>query len=209
MSKFYNLLMCNSQNSIINKLNAWRNDIGENIDENDWNEACLRAQKDTINTRLKLLQYKWLTRIYITPEILHRMSANIPDTCTKCQDHKGTLIHCVWECIEIKQFWNDVINCLSEVFYVNIPLSAKLCVLGIYPDNFSRTKSQKKLLDFGLLLARRAIALNWKKMEAPSLHQWIKELSEYIGLERLTYITKGKQKDFNKLWDPYLNIIAS
>ena len=66
-----------------------------------------------------------------------------------------------------------------------------------------------KILDFGLLQARRAIALCWKSMDSPSLKLWIKELSDCIGLERLTYITKGKRNDFVQLWEPYITIIES
>lgn len=209
LSKYYNLLMSNSKDFSLDKLNAWRCDIEEEIDEVEWNEACLRAQKQTINTRLKLLQYKWLTRVYITPVKLHHMYSNIPDTCIKCHNDKGTLFHCLWECPKIQKFWSEVIRCMSEAFTIKIPLCAKLCVLGIYPEGFTQTQKQTKLLDFGLLHARRAIALGWKNMDAPSLKQWIKELSECIGLERLTYIAKGKHKEFIHLWEPYMNIIES
>lgn len=40
---------------------------------------------------------------------------------------KGTLLHCLWECPKIQEFWKDVTKCLSEVFKVKIPLKAKLC----------------------------------------------------------------------------------
>lgn len=89
---------------------------------------------------------------------------------------------------------NLVIKCLSEMFNTRIPLNVKLSVLGIYPKDFIQTSKQTKLLDFGLLQARRAIALCWKSMDAPSLKIWIKELLSSIGPERLTYITKGKGK---------------
>ncbi len=56
----------------------------------DWNDACLKAQKQTINTRFQLLHYKWLMRVYITPVKLCHMSANIPDVCTKCLNEKET-----------------------------------------------------------------------------------------------------------------------
>ncbi len=52
----------------------------------------MEAQSLTMNTRLKLLHYKWLMRIYITPVVLH--------TCLRCSDFKGTLYHCIWECEE-------------------------------------------------------------------------------------------------------------
>lgn len=209
LSKYYNLIMAYSKDSTIDTLNAWRKDIREDIEEADWSEACLKAQKQSINTRLKLIQFKWLTRVYITPEKLNHISRNIPDTCVKCQFNKGTLIHCQWECSKIQGFWKEVINCMSEMFRVKIPLCARLCILGIYPKDFTRTKSQTKVLDFGLLHAMRTIALNWKNMEAPSIKQWKKELSECIGLERLTYISKGNLKEFVQLWEPCINIIAS
>lgn len=40
---------------------------------------------------------------------------------------------------------------------------------GIYPMNFTQTQKQTKLLDFGLLQARRMTALYWRSMEAPTL----------------------------------------
>lgn len=209
LSIYYNLIISTSKESAMDRLNAWRDDMQVDIAEIEWNEACLKAQTQTINTRFKLLQYKWLMRTYMTPVKLHYMNGNIPDTCTKCLDNKGTLLHCLWECPRIQKFWKDVINCLSEVFHINVPLNAKLCVLGIYPLNFIQRQKQTMLLNFGLLQARRVIALNWKSADAPSMKQWIKELSECLGLERLTYIAKGKQKQFVHLWEPYMSIVES
>ena len=39
---------------------AWSLDIKENIEETEWENACLKAQSQTINTRIKLLQYKMI-----------------------------------------------------------------------------------------------------------------------------------------------------
>ena len=74
----------------------------EEIEEAEWMTACSKAQSQTINTRMKLLQHKWLMRTYITSEKLNKWSADIPVTCVKCFIEKGTLIHCVWEC---PKFW--------------------------------------------------------------------------------------------------------
>ena len=46
----------------------------------DWVDSCKEAQTQTVNVRLKLLQYKWLMRIYGTPAILHKYNEDIPDT---------------------------------------------------------------------------------------------------------------------------------
>ena len=84
VSKFYNMMVAFDTESALDKLSAWKTDIDEDIDEEDWNAACLKAQSQTINTRFKLLQCKWLMGMYITPVKLHHMSANIPDVCSKC-----------------------------------------------------------------------------------------------------------------------------
>uniref|UniRef100_A0A3Q3GBT7 Reverse transcriptase domain-containing protein n=1 Tax=Kryptolebias marmoratus TaxID=37003 RepID=A0A3Q3GBT7_KRYMA len=209
LSVFYNLLMLSSKDSVMDKLDAWRRDTLEDIDEEDWNQACLKAQTQTINTRFKLLQYKWLMRTYITPVRLHHMSSDIPDTCTKCLFEKGTLLHCMWECLKIQKFWKDVIRCLSELFRVKVPLEVKICVLGIYPVEFKQSQIKTKLIDYGLLQARRSIALCWRSMDAPSMGLWKKEIANSLGLEKLTYIAKGKQRDFENLWEPYMRIIGT
>uniref|UniRef100_A0A3B5R0Z3 Reverse transcriptase domain-containing protein n=1 Tax=Xiphophorus maculatus TaxID=8083 RepID=A0A3B5R0Z3_XIPMA len=164
LSVFYNLLMLSSRNSAIDKLDAWRRDTFEDIDEEDWNQACLKAQKQTINTRFKLLQYKWLMRTYITPVKLHHMSSDIPDTCTKCLFEKGTLLHCLWECLKIQKFWKDVIGCLSELFKVKVPLEVKICVLGIYPVEFKQLQRKTKLTSstqkiYSIMLERHGCTL--------------------------------------------------
>jgi len=113
------------------------------------------------------------------------MSGNIPDVCSKCLDNKGTLYHCLWECPEIQNFWKEVIKCMSNMFNIKIPLNVKLCILGMYPTDFIQTSRQIQLIDFGLFQTRRAIALCWKSMNAPSMRMWKKEISNCIGLERL------------------------
>lgn len=73
VSKYYSILVDYCTETSLNKLNASKLDIKEDISETDWNDACLKAQKQTINTRFKLLQYKWLMRTYITPVKLHHV----------------------------------------------------------------------------------------------------------------------------------------
>ncbi len=59
----------------------------------------------------------------------------------------------------------------------NIPQGLSTYIKG---EKTQKIKN-KKLLDFGLLQAKRATALCWKSVDAPSLGMWIKELSNCIG----------------------------
>ena len=75
----------------------------------------MKAQKQTINSNLKLIQYKWLMRTYITPVKLHKFNDNIPDTCIKCNEARGTMYHFVWECVKVKPFWQNIVNMIDQI----------------------------------------------------------------------------------------------
>lgn len=83
------------------------------------------------------------------------MSSDIPDACTRCLFEKETLLHC----LKIQKVWKDVIGCLPELFKVKVPVQIKLCVFGIYPIAFKQSQKKTKLIDCGLLQARRSIGI--------------------------------------------------
>ena len=110
VSLFYETLISHEKVSSKDWLEACKVYIGEDILEEDWEVACLKAYQNTINTRLKLLQYKWLMWTCITPVKLNKTCQNIPDICCKCFQEKGTLFCCVWECSEVQSFWQNVMG---------------------------------------------------------------------------------------------------
>lgn len=183
ISILYATLISYDKESSKDRMRAWSLDIKEDIEETEWSKVCLKAQIQTINTRMMLLQHKWLMRTYITPEMLNKWSPDIPDTCAKCLLEKGTLIHCVWECPKLVIFGKMVVCTLSNITKTQIPCIAKLCILGIYPDHLSINNNQMTLIDFGLLQARRMVALSWKEIEISSAHSWIKEMAMCVTLD--------------------------
>lgn len=126
LSKFYNILLLSSKESSLSYLQAWKADLQTEISDDEWNNSCLLAQKQTINTRLRLLQYKWLFRTYITPVKLHHFNSNIPGVCVKCGVDKGTLLHCMWQCPELQIFWKEVTTFISTLIECNMPMDGKL-----------------------------------------------------------------------------------
>ncbi len=163
VSLFYKTLLAGLKEGSQSYLSAWKRDFQVDITVEEWEHACLSAQTQSINTRCRILQYKWMMRTYITPVKLHRINPNIPDNCAKCKDEIGTLFHCMWECREMQMFWKEVLGVVCEMTRENIPLESKLCLLHTYPESMSVNASKKKLIDFSLIQAKRVIALVWKK----------------------------------------------
>ena len=111
-------------------------DLRQDVTEEEWLKACSLVQTQSINTNSKLLQYKWLTRQYITPAKLHHFNPSIPDTCIKCKHQKGSLFHCMWECPQVSGFWKGVLDVIGQIVGKEVPLNPKLCILNIYPADF-------------------------------------------------------------------------
>jgi len=60
ISQLYKLLLSHSPDNSTLKLEAWKKDLQINLSLGKWELACSKAHKHTINSRLRLLQYKWL-----------------------------------------------------------------------------------------------------------------------------------------------------
>ena len=183
ISLLYNILVKNHKDSTEHKKTQWPNDLQKGILEEDWRKVCSKAQLLTINTHLRLIQYNWIMRTYNTPDRLNKMNPNIPDICVKCNVERGTLFHCQWDCPEIRKFWNEVIECISQMTLNPVPNCPALCILNLYPKDCRLSSKEKKITDLCLVQARRLISLCWKDVKSPLVGRWLKELSACLVLE--------------------------
>ena len=69
--------------------------MNPSLSDRDCNVVCGNTHLMSLNTHLKLIQYKWLmqTHTNVTPVDLNQYNENIPDMCTKCMETTGTLFH--------------------------------------------------------------------------------------------------------------------
>lgn len=209
ISFLYDMLVSGSTESSVGRLNAWREDIQEDVSLEEWGSVCAEAHSQTVNTRLKLLQFNWLMRTYITPVKLHKFNSNIPDTCIKCEQAIGTLFHCMWECGEITKFWREVSHAIFKMLGIHLPLHPKLFILGIYPTTPIIQTKKKALINMCLLQAKRLIALSWKNLNGPHIGQWLRGMSSCLSMEKITYILKGKREAFDSIWEPFIHFLEN
>lgn len=207
ISLIYNWLASGSSETSIPKLVEWRADLKEDISDDDWSTICKQAQTQTANTNLKLIQYKWLMRTYTTPVKLNKYNSIIPDTCFKCNEAQGTLIHCIWECKKIGKFWREVTDKIATILSVNIPLNSKMILLHLHPTDLKLRTKEYAFIDFAILQAKRVIAFNWKKTDSPTIGVWIENMAQCMSLERITYILKNKLEVYEEIWKPFSDFI--
>jgi len=90
----------------------------------------------------------------------------------------------MWESQQIQSFWKDIVNLIAHVTALQIPLDAKLCILGIYPDQLVPSRKAVPLINICLLQARRAIALRWKNTDGPTPAMWQREMVSCLALDK-------------------------
>lgn len=136
-----------------------------------------------------------------SPVKLHHFNPNIPDICFKCKHEKGTLFHCMWECTKVNCFWVKILNIISQrCISKAIPLDPKLCILHVCPLNSKITKHERLLLILCLLEAKHVIACTWKKDKSPGVSQWIKGMTSYLALEKITYFLINTLHTLWSIW---------
>lgn len=145
-------------------------------------------------------------RTYVTPVQLNKYNNNIPDICIKC-DFRGTLMHCMWECGQIKTLWEEVKSIIEKIISKQITLDPKLFLMALYPEKHSYSKTECTYIDFSSLSAKKCITLAWKNVNRPSTTEWLKQMTSSLPLERITYIRKSKQHLFEKIWGLFITFI--
>lgn len=74
---------------------SWSKALDTPLSVSQWKKACIFTHKCSLSTRTQETAYKLLTQWYATPVKLHSWFPNHSDTCWRCNNDKGSLIH-IW-----------------------------------------------------------------------------------------------------------------
>ena len=193
----------------MNRLSAlkttWSISLKVAIDNDSWEEILQLPHKISVCNRFREMQYNILHNVYISPYVYSKYTAGASPNCPKCKIATGTRPHCLWECREIKEYWQEVCKEVSTAISQPVNLDPLLCLLGLIPAQLNKYKST---IDFLLMTARKAIMIKWVGEDAPTITLWKKVVEEVIMLEKLRYLVKGKGDKFTKEWKNTLNLLG-
>uniref|UniRef100_A0A8P4GNT1 Reverse transcriptase zinc-binding domain-containing protein n=1 Tax=Dicentrarchus labrax TaxID=13489 RepID=A0A8P4GNT1_DICLA len=187
---------------------SWEQDLGLNIEDDQWGNILELVHNSSICARHGLIQCKFIHRIYYTNHRLSKIYPSVADACNRCHQSPADLMHMFWSCPKLTGFWAKIFDTLQMAYDFVAdphPLSA---LFGI-PSNNTLSAKARHSMAFCTLLARRLILLNWKQAFPPSHDRWIKEVLYNLKLERLRFSLRGSLKSFDRIWNPLLSIIES
>lgn len=88
---------------------VWQSDL-PSLDREDWDDCLEQGPRLVISSRDKLIQVKFLHRVYYMPQKLHCIFPDQDPICPKCRTQVGSFLHMFWECPIIRSFWSEVFS---------------------------------------------------------------------------------------------------
>lgn len=151
-----------------------------------------------IAARDKLIHFKFLHRIDYTPARLASIYSTVQAECWRCSFAPTAADHIFWSCPQIKQYWSGVTSCISEVLMTPIPMTVKVCLLGLV-EEVVPSCAHRTLLSILLFYGRKAILLQWRRPGAPALCFWKRFVNAMMPYYKATYLSRGCGKKFDSL----------
>lgn len=129
-----------------------------------WEDMWDHPFKHLVAARDCLIQFKFLHRIYFTPARLARIYPSSSSQCWRCTHSPADSEHIFWKCPQIQNFWTEVTDCLSEVLGIPVPMTPRICLIGLV-EEVVPFLALRTLLNIGLFYGRKAILLKWGKIK--------------------------------------------
>lgn len=118
-----------------------------------------------VSARDRLIQFKFLHRSYYTPARLTKIFGTVSAECWRCTFSPANASHIFWHCPHIIRYWEEVLSCVSDLLTTPIPLTIRVCLLGLV-EEVVQTRALRTLLTIILFYAKKAILLRWKDPRA-------------------------------------------
>ena len=145
MIKKYQILSLNKLNSATlyeilietNKIKPTSQTYFQNLFSNfnlNWKSIYLLPRRVTLNTNLRMFQYKLLNDVLYLNKMLFRFKKVDSPLCSYCNEEEETPLHLFHSCLKTKQLWNKFRKYFSQ--FINIPHSTlQSSILEIFDNN--------------------------------------------------------------------------
>lgn len=144
-----------------------------------------------ISARERLIQFKIIHRIYLTPVRFHMIYASVPPDCSRCAAASADFIHIFWRCPHIQTFWMAIASFIIAVTTVQVSLKVDVCQLGLV-DPLAHHRVSTTLLMGTIVFCQEIYCAQMEKPQPPLLLTFWKRLgNSTLPLYKATYLSRG------------------
>lgn len=187
----------------------WVDELGEDIDDDMWNNALQRVNDSSSCAKLSVIQFKVVHRAHFSKARLSKIYPNVSASCDRCHNAPANLTHMFWSCPGLAPYWSVIFETLSKALNIDLQPSAVAAIFGVVDGrHYTITKEHKNIIAFTTLLARRRILLHWKSKNPPKVSLWLSDLMQFMQLEKIKYSLRGSKDKFFSTWEPVLTYLT-
>jgi len=157
-----------------------------------------RIYTTTIDTYLRMFQYKILNNVLYLNFDLHRFKIIDSPTCSLCHSYPETIDHFFIECTEAKNYYIQIKNWLKEYSSVQLPESNKFNILLGVED---------VVVNFIILLYKYSLYNARQNKGSVSLLLFINLIKKYEYIERIVAGSRNKNTYHEKKWEKLTGIL--
>lgn len=181
----------------------WEAEVPD-VQGKDWDDLWMQPFQHLVSARDMLIQFKFLHRSHYTLARLDKIFPTASAECWRCSHSPADANHIFWKCPHVQRFWSGITSCISGLLSVPIPMTVRVCLLGLV-DDVVPSHALQTMLNILLFYGRKAILLNWKKPGAPGLAFWKELVNSMLPYYKTAYKARGCMKKFDKVWQTWYN----
>ena len=163
-----------------------------------WKKAYTTYIKSTISSKLRIFQYKYITRTIPTNKWLYKCKLVNSSLCDFCNMYTISLNHLLWECQLIRNFWRDLHTFLVTK-HINIDFSYEIISFGILEKVHSRCSKF-----FIMFSAKYFIFINKCNKTIPDITNYKHYLYKQINVEKQIAMNRDKLEIHEQKWNNIL-----
>lgn len=111
----------------------WETDLELQITDMDWEKILAHISAISRNARIKLINFYYLHRVYLTTGRINSFYAAAIAACPIYGELGAEMFHMVWSCLSLAGYWKEAVGCVNDVTQWVIPCTPLAFLLGGYP----------------------------------------------------------------------------
>lgn len=207
-SVYYSLLIQDLGNEAMTGLKlTWERDLNLTLDDKEWERICKNIKALSRDARVRLIQFKIIHRFYWTPSRLFRIGLKDTPNCWRCKSEEGHLMHVLWSCDKVQEFWNRIYDNIFQICQAQIPFNPRLFVLGDGSVLTGGDKHIRSWVQTSIMIGRQILLRGWKTEGVPSVQEWIAEMARVAAFEKMSYKRFDRLDIYTGKWGKYLTFL--
>lgn len=115
VSEIYKLLIHSPEGFVPGFLQKWERDLNIILSEEQRGYILYFAHYSSTASKYQELCYKIFTRWYRVPSLLHKIYPERMNTCWRCGEAQGNMLHIFWSCRKLEDLWSKVRDIIGQL----------------------------------------------------------------------------------------------